>query len=1636
MAGVQERITTQTQADYSDVSKGLELITGPQGFEARRMFKDNFTASAGLVTSLATSGALASNPIVKVLADIDKQTQAQRTLDAQTASNKISTENFNNTEYGKIWTGLKFASRIAGLVGNTVLQGFNALGSAQKKVIDAYGVATQEGQINSWGIPTTNAPISPKLQAKLDQIPTIKEVAQQLTAYQALVEQVKTGKIDLGEGFIPSEEIGAGFAARNAALKFNKVSYTGSDGIIKYRPYSMFDPLTNFLTSTVNPEGNTQRFVNTLAEIGVSFATDPSLIYSKLAQKAKEVRLIAESTAGIKGAKAAVEASMLESQLKTATDRTAASLKAIHGVETPTRSKINVYLNNYQNKMRLTDEFGNIKIDYDGIANFLSGPGGAHIIDGIANETDFIKMQKLAHGKLKLEEAKALAAASTREEVLKVIAPYIANGNVVQRAFESGNILTNTIRKTATALESTTAGKRIAKFAEDYKIGDAFSSVISKGDIIRVKDAISGANGRAFERNKLLKGIFWAAHGIHMFGRKYNALLPQTGGQLIQLSDKDQLIGAVNNIARYMKLDSATTNAIIREIAYSTDDAQAGMLATSKLFNHIFDKYSGKFSGQQLEDWKKATRVFETERLNMSRYWAQMHATGTEINTGIIDGAPLTIHSAHLDSELLNSSVFMPDPKAMMDYIKSAQKFKGLPTGKAKVGVIDIATDLNSLWKKTVLVRPAYITRNIIEEQIRVFGSGHISFFNHPLSAMAMWLGRDLSSKKWRRMLAMLDDTKHDVYGSSLKGATSKEEFLQEEIAGDLINPYVSFLNDHLTGMGGDGEMNKTLKSLGYTSEVFGHPSWWDGMASQIRILHNSDFVQRILATKPGEEMKTVEYFLKGEGRKTLDRFINSKDAITKKQLTTKDGLMQYLFTGQNEKGQLVSVLARINELTGKEGKGSALLKELLVKGSVKVGQSVIQIPNGKMAAAAALKTSSSVNKGKRIFTDLNSEFAKTLKSAFSDSGNWDGVFMTIPQMVEKSALTPKKFNQLAKYFFDIAVKFEKNSTMGPEWRQSYWDAIHNISGALDNSALSALQTNAKESLSALRNPITGNNIGNTHKVWKALDKADGSGPLTLDEAHQYAVNIANNTVANLFYDASKRNLLWHQLRLIAPFGQAWEDTMKRWAEIGTENPIQVYKAIKVGNWLSSKSSSALYEATDAKSYYDPNQGFFFSDPTTGEKKFFVPFAGTAINILQSVFPDSMGSRTTGAFALSATPQSFNFASGGGSILPGFGQGISWTVSALDAINKNPMKILPAHLEETIFKYAFPYGTPDMKSSGLLDNPLLTSNWVRTIGGLAGVEKTFSSAFAPSMGYLASSGEYDLLNPQDQVRLVKDGHNLAQYFSMWRGIFGALMPMPFPLRPEALAKDNNGDTVLATSLWANFKNIELNASSKSAAYKDFFDTYGPEQVFAIIKSTTGFEPTNLPTYSMIKADPKVLDLYPEVYGYFYPNGELSKVLYQFQQSRVNPQRKSAKEVMNMATNILYTAAKERMLTRSIGENWDANQYTKARQNLDAAYTTAGLVLPPQDTQWQERAIAQIIAAADDPKLADSGALIGARAYIIQRQKALDASGMSTLGNKKSEPQRVWLGEEALRLIKKYPDFQKIFYGVFKNELKG
>jgi uncharacterized protein YfaQ (DUF2300 family) len=107
LTGVEERNTNQTQADYEDLIKSVGQIPTQQGASTLNILKTNPQLSAGMVTALAKNNALPQSKLLTTLAQIDAQTRAQRELDAQKEAQRVSTEKFQKTLRGKIWTGLK-----------------------------------------------------------------------------------------------------------------------------------------------------------------------------------------------------------------------------------------------------------------------------------------------------------------------------------------------------------------------------------------------------------------------------------------------------------------------------------------------------------------------------------------------------------------------------------------------------------------------------------------------------------------------------------------------------------------------------------------------------------------------------------------------------------------------------------------------------------------------------------------------------------------------------------------------------------------------------------------------------------------------------------------------------------------------------------------------------------------------------------------------------------------------------------------------------------------------------------------------------------------------------------------------------------------------------------------------------------------------------------------------------------------------------------------------------------------------------------------------------------------------------------------------------------------------------------------
>lgn len=1603
IVGFEPKKFNQQELDYIDIQQQAEVLNGPQGDELRKTISSNPNLSPGVVSGLYKTGALGQSKLTDTFAEIDRQTKAEREKQAVLKAQEEANTNFKKSLFGvpyNLWKTIKGTTRV----------GFTA------------AFAPAEAIVNTLG----NFAGSLKTGAKGD---AVWEGIDQTYAVQALKQFVEEGKIDLGEGFFANEQSGVGFKVREERLKFGKIKVLDGegnpvldkDGSPLYRPYSPIDPISSFMTGG-DLESGTARLINAIGEIGLMIYSDPVTKVSKAKRAYDQIKKSEAYAKGRASAKDLQRLTILETQLADEADDVAKALDDLGIVERTVTAGVPVadsklmkfqqaYNTAVANKTKLSDEYQTLQkgIDYKAIEDFVNGRSAKPILDEIAQIEDPIRLMDITKRSGKPgfthTQATALANAKTKEEVMGVLAGYIADGQVVQNVLESG----------------TAVSRKMSK--------------IYSGSVGKPAQAVTGWAAKG------MKKIPFAERIYNDLSFRWNNYIPKQG-TLIHYNDKDALAETVINFGRALKVDEVTLRNLVSGVVNNPDPKVSAYQASTRVFDEVFKANAPLFekAGIPTTELKRLTQLFTKEADEQSKYWANMHRNGAEINFMTAGGKRYDFNGPHLESERLNSMIYFPPPTELLKEIGKLNRFgagrvyRGKYSG-AVVDKVDLFT--SNYWKRVVLTRPAYIIRNIGEEQVRMFLSGNISFYNNPLAAIAMAMGKD-NGPAWRRILNSQDKFRHNVFGKDIK-ASPADELANETLAIEGKNSYSKLVNE--TNSLSRGEINRFAVADGYRLALYGDDAWFSGLANEIRKLGLDNNARLVAGTKPGGEQQAVLNLLSGKFP-GWDRFVAGiKNPETRDFLKTPEGAMAYLFNGVDDQGKAVSLRARIEQAAGQDGPAAETIMQLIAKGSVETAGYSIRIPKPTDEAMNAIKNSKQVSANKKAIKDVNSEFAEQLKTVFNGQGNWDNIPYLVPKVTVTSS--NKAINKLMEFgdkFFDVSVKFEKVFAMGPEWRQKYWEAVTDVIYAADSAALTSIRAAAPKSLNPLLSADGKTKIGLKHVYWGQAKKAKGNGTMTLDEIHQYAEMVASKHVKELFYDASSKRLLWHQLRLVAPFGQAWENVLTKWSELAFNRPAQVYKVGRGLDFLNSPKSSALYEVTDAKSYYDPNQGFFFNNPQTGGRQFFIPFMASGMNFLTNLVTKGELS-TSGPQGAKGSPQSFNFALGSG-IFPGFGPGVTLPVQTLNTAGVDVLSPLPFSVRVKVEEFLYPYGRPNLKTPKGIVESLTTNNIARITSGLLGWEEGYASSFGPTMNYLASGGDYNLDSLDDQNRLMKDSDRFAKWFAVSRGLFG--MVSPVAISPEDLVKDRTGNTLLAAALYSDFRKFENEAGGdKQKAYADFLDLYGPEQIFALIETWTGKDgafspPDNLLTYKLLMENPGIDKEYADIYGYLYPNGGLSMQLKKWNEVSNKSVRLTTQQIIDRATQIRYAAAKDRLLTRSVAEGWNSQYTDAAVSNLRDSFVTIGLKQDSFDFTKEDRTLNQLRKAAQDKRFLNSEAVAGIRDYMALRDKVLEANGKKpndSLKRKGFETQRIFLAEQAAEIIKRNPDFQKIFYSFFKYELE-
>ncbi len=222
------------------------------------------------------------------------------------------------------------------------------------------------------------------------------------------------------------------------------------------RPYSAIDPISYIMTGG-NLESGNARLINAIGEIGFMIYADPLTKVNKVV-KAKNAILKSEAyQKGRASAEDLKKLTVLESQIAASADDTVKALEDLGLVERAVNAGVPVadsellkfqktYNDAVAKKVRLDAESQALKqgLDYDAIEKFLNGASARPILNEIAEMDDYFDIWQLSRrngrGGFTIEQAKALAGAKSRDEVLEVLAPYIAGGTVAQNILETGTV--------------------------------------------------------------------------------------------------------------------------------------------------------------------------------------------------------------------------------------------------------------------------------------------------------------------------------------------------------------------------------------------------------------------------------------------------------------------------------------------------------------------------------------------------------------------------------------------------------------------------------------------------------------------------------------------------------------------------------------------------------------------------------------------------------------------------------------------------------------------------------------------------------------------------------------------------------------------------------------------------------------------------------------------------------------------------------------------------------------------------------------------------------------------------------------------------------------------------------------------
>ena len=635
----------------------------------------------------------------------------------------------------------------------------------------------------------------------------------------------------------------------------------------------------------------------------------------------------------------------------------------------------------------------------------------------------------------------------------------------------------------------------------------------------------------------------------------------QMPGQHVDLHDADD---AVSNLDRF--LVNAKAGGDVRDSAVRSMMRAGSVTERYKVLTETIETVSNRFLDDALEGAGDAygraqargkvrglTGMVIDWHEDMRKYFVNQIGDNYPLPGTVIEGEVKALPSPHLIGEYINRAMPLPDARdirratSVLAPVIDNKYFKGSTT------LGDFVS--GQIFKRWVLLRPAYTVRVIGEEQIRLAASGKTGMFVHPLSHLAIAVSGDSTSRTAKALNRLPGQRtgrlETDLLGDNLAESEQGIESLNKGLR-DYMDPALVQTPNWLTYGRKDAEFADAWADE--LAELYDN-----AVAKRVAHggLYNGDSVNGGVA-RPGLD-GIKDWFFDGAGQGFRKELAEGPD---KEWLNTREGADAYID----------SVLDRVNIKTG----GDPNLLSVVESG--RFGDERVFEP-----VAVGKDGTRKHQKGTRA---LLGDLARRAE---------DGIG---PEKVKGQQLVHGRLTAgnraLASYdratdhaFSYLMTRPTNFLSRSPAFRQFYYQRAEELVGFMSREAQAAAITAAREA-------------GVDKAAIKRMQDAArrGSGDLDVEQADILAKGYGLDETKKLLYDMHERSQFFDITRLLFPFGEAWKEVMTTWARIGKDNPVMLRRA------------GLLVEGARDADLDGDGQGFFYEDEMTGEEMFSIPLVG------------------------------------------------------------------------------------------------------------------------------------------------------------------------------------------------------------------------------------------------------------------------------------------------------------------------------------------------------------------------------------------------------------------------------------------